>query len=129
MYGVEVNPLGLYPPVEFPVPNSTPMISPAIKWDHSKSWNVPKLSQFLSGGTGRQTDSVFEVEMSPGSNYHHYNDHRIDGYALFPAAGYILLAWQALAKLRGELYEEMSLVLENLNIQRATILPKTGETL
>ncbi|KAJ8319450.1 hypothetical protein KUTeg_004541 [Tegillarca granosa] len=126
MYGVKVNPLGLYPPVEFPVPKSTPMISPVIKWDHSKSWNVPNPSQFLSGGTGRQTDSVFEVDMSPGSNYHHYNDHKIDGYALFPAAGYILLAWQTLAKLRGELYEEMSLVLENMNIQRATILPKTG---
>ncbi len=26
------------------------MISPLIKWDHSTSWNVPKVEQFSAGG-------------------------------------------------------------------------------
>ncbi|KAJ8030395.1 Fatty acid synthase [Holothuria leucospilota] len=37
----------LYPPIEYPVGAGTPMISPGIKWDHSKEWAVPSWEEFL----------------------------------------------------------------------------------
>ena len=35
MQGVDLNPLGIYPPVEFPVPRGTRMLSPLLSWNHS----------------------------------------------------------------------------------------------
>ncbi|KAJ8019037.1 Fatty acid synthase [Holothuria leucospilota] len=37
----------LYPPIEYPVGTGTPMLSPGIKWDHSKEWTVPSWEEFL----------------------------------------------------------------------------------
>ncbi|KAJ8030310.1 Fatty acid synthase [Holothuria leucospilota] len=37
----------LYPPIEYPVGTGTPMLSPGIKWDHSKEWVVPSWEEFL----------------------------------------------------------------------------------
>ncbi|KAJ8030668.1 Fatty acid synthase [Holothuria leucospilota] len=37
----------LYPPIEYPVGTGTPMLSPGIKWDHSRGWVVPSWEEFL----------------------------------------------------------------------------------
>lgn len=36
--------------ISYPVANGTPMISSLIKWDHSQSWDVPKLEEFSTSG-------------------------------------------------------------------------------
>ena len=61
MQGIDLNPLGIYPPVEFPVPRGTGMLSPLISWDHSQSWDLPNPDCFLSGTSGQQPVMVFEV--------------------------------------------------------------------
>ena len=61
MNGISLNPLGIYPEIEFPVPCGTGMLSPLISWDHSQSWDLPREENFLSGGSGQQPESVFEV--------------------------------------------------------------------
>ena len=48
--GLNFNPLKIYNKVTFPVSRGTPMISPLVQWDHSHSWDVPKLEQFSAGG-------------------------------------------------------------------------------
>ena len=53
----------------------------------------------------------------------------IDGYPLYPAAGYIIMAWRALAKFHGLLHTEMAVVVEHLTIHRATFLPEIGRLL
>ncbi|GFY74597.1 fatty acid synthase [Trichonephila inaurata madagascariensis] len=49
----------LYPKVQFPVPKGTPMISPLIKWDHSKSWPVPRWDERLE-----PSEIIFDVDVT-----------------------------------------------------------------
>ncbi|KAK3091059.1 hypothetical protein FSP39_016810 [Pinctada imbricata] len=85
MNGVRLNPLGLITPYSFPVPRGTPMCSSLVKWDHSQTWPLSKLGDFISGGSGKQADSQFEVDVSPQSKDHYLVGHRIDGRVLYPA--------------------------------------------
>lgn len=48
---IDINPNGLFPPVEFPAPRGTPLISPHIRWDHSQTWDVPAMEDFPSGSS------------------------------------------------------------------------------
>ncbi|XP_046335907.1 fatty acid synthase-like [Haliotis rufescens] len=124
--GMKVDPLALFAPVRYPVPAGTPMLSPLVQWDHSQSWDVPKADDFIGGGSGRNTVCVYEIDVSPESPDHYLVDHAIDGRVLFPGTGYLVLAWRTLAKLRGQFYEHLPVMFENVNIHHATILPKTG---
>lgn len=54
-------------------------------------------------------------------------DHCIDGRVLFPATGYLCLAWKMLARALNQNMEEMPVVFEDVTLHQATILPKTGE--
>ncbi|XP_050392804.2 fatty acid synthase [Patella vulgata] len=124
--GLNFRPLNIFPPVQYPVSRGTPLISPIIKWDHSQSWAVPKVDEFLSGGSGMNSDVTFEIDASPESPDHYLVGHAIDGRVLYPATGYLCLAWKTLAKSKGKFFEQMPVKFENVNIHRATILPKTG---
>lgn len=109
-----------YPPVSFPVGRGTPMIGPLVKWDHSIDWEVAIFKQ-----SGQSGECVVQVDLSKETDAH-IAGHQIDGRVLFPATGYILLAWKTLAKLRGVDFEQLPVVLENVRFQRATIMPKEG---
>lgn len=52
--------------------------------------------------------------------------HTIDGRVLFPATGYMTLAWRQFAKLKNSTMEKTPVVLEDIVFHRATILPKDG---
>lgn len=51
----------LYPAVEYPVPVGTPLISPLIQWDHSQSWDVPKVEDFPAGSGGSTSATVYNI--------------------------------------------------------------------
>ncbi|CAL1277493.1 unnamed protein product [Larinioides sclopetarius] len=103
----------LYPPVQFPVPRGTPMISDLIKWNHSQSFKVPKY-------TLKTNEYSRECRFDKEDAY--ILDHKIDGRSLFPATGYVFLAWDALASKLQKNLKEMSIVVENFKIQRATVI-------
>ncbi|KAH9640519.1 hypothetical protein HF086_001568 [Spodoptera exigua] len=52
--------------------------------------------------------------------------HVVDGRNLYPATGYLVLVWETLGMMMGELYTEVSVVFENVRFQRATNIPKEG---
>ncbi|KOC60060.1 Fatty acid synthase [Habropoda laboriosa] len=110
----------LYPPVSYPVGRGTPMINSMVKWDHSTEWNVADYH-----GQGSSGESVVEVDLSKESDAY-LSGHTIDGRILFPATGYLVMVWKTLAKLRGEDFEKMPVVFENVKFERATIMPKEG---
>ncbi|GBM39322.1 Fatty acid synthase [Araneus ventricosus] len=103
----------LYPPVQFPVPRGTPMISDLIKWNHSQSFKVPRY-------TLKTSEYSREFRFDKDDAY--ILDHKIDGRSLFPATGYIFLAWDALASKLQKNCGEMSIVVENFKIHRATVI-------
>ena len=121
--------MALYAPVQYPVPVGTPMLSSLIRWDHAQSWDVPTPERFLSGGSGSASCCSFEIDASEESKDHYLVGHKIDGRVLYPATGYLVLAWRTLAKMTGQLYEQLPVAFENVHIHRATILPKTGTRL
>ncbi|XP_032285376.1 fatty acid synthase [Phoca vitulina] len=126
LLGIDANPNGLFPPLEFPVPRGTPLISPHIKWDHSQIWDVPAAGDFPSGSSGSSAATVYNIDTSPESPDHYLVDHRIDGRVLFPATGYLCLVWKTLARALSQNMEEMPVVFEDVTLHQATILPKTG---
>ncbi|NWU85061.1 FAS synthase, partial [Onychorhynchus coronatus] len=124
--GINVFGNNLFPSVEYPVPVGTPLISPYIKWDHSQDWDVPKAEDFPAGSKGSASASVYNIDVSPDSPDHYLVGHCIDGRVLYPATGYLVLAWRTLARSLGMPMEQMAVMFEDVTIHQATILPKKG---
>ena len=62
-------------------------------------------------------------------NGHYLHDHQINGKALFPAAGLVVCAWEALAKTHGKHINEFPVIVSDLSVLSATPLPKTGNSM
>lgn len=58
---MDANPNGLFPPMDFPVPRGTPLISPHIKWDHSQIWDVPAAEDFPNGSIGSSAATICKI--------------------------------------------------------------------
>ncbi|XP_077489974.1 fatty acid synthase-like [Amblyomma americanum] len=122
--GVQLDLSQLYPTVPFPVPRGTPSIGHLVSWDHSQRWTVAKWNQF--GGSRQVTDEVVEINMVSNEADAYLSGHQLDGRVIFPAAGYMVLAWKSLTKSTGKPYHQVAVVFEDVSFHRATILPKTG---
>ena len=66
-------------------------------------------------------------DMNPESPDYYMIGHCIDGRVLYPATGYLFLAWRTLVRSLGVVMETTPVTFEDVTIHRATILPKTGE--
>ncbi|KAF2894511.1 hypothetical protein ILUMI_11662, partial [Ignelater luminosus] len=109
----------LYQPVSFPVGRGTPMINSLIEWDHSADWAVAD----FSGRRSRSGANIVSVDLSK-EDHQYLNEHCIDGSVHFPEAGFLVLAWKTLAKLRNEDFEKMPVVIQDVEFLRATVLSK-----
>ncbi|XP_026523135.1 fatty acid synthase [Notechis scutatus] len=126
--GINVLANNLFPHVQYPVPTGTPLISPYIAWDHSQIWDVPKPEDFPTGSGGSGAATVYNIDVNPESPEHYLLGHCIDGRVLYPATGYLVLAWRTLARSLGTTIEELPIMFEDVTIHQATILPKKGLT-
>ncbi|KAK8774423.1 hypothetical protein V5799_011046 [Amblyomma americanum] len=119
--GVQMDLSPLYPPVPWPVPRGTPNIGHLVSWDHSETWTVAGWKDFP---TAVQTEVDVDVEGNETDKY--LTGHKPDGRVLFPASGYLVLAWKCLASRHAKPLDQAPVVLEDVILHRATILPKTG---
>ncbi|TNN50607.1 Fatty acid synthase [Liparis tanakae] len=126
MNGVSVDGNGLCPEVKYPVPVGTPLISPLMQWDHSQTWHVPKVEDFPCGSGGSSSSTVYNIEINPESPDYYMIGHCIDGRVLYPATGYLVLAWRTLVRSLGVVMDSTPVTFEDVTIHRATILPKSG---
>lgn len=110
----------LYRPISYPVGRGTPMLNSKIEWDHTTKWIYPKFDKDTQSG-----ETVIDINLGKDEDAY-LAGHTIDGRVLFPATGYLTLAWKTFAKLRGEMFEKLPVVFENVVFHRATILPKDG---
>ena len=121
--GVNLNVMLNYEPVQYPVPVSVPFISPLIasQWDHGQQWKIPTFEMFTQS-SGSSQQAKHEIDLNDDSEYAFVRGHQIDGRCLFPATGYLVLAWKTFAKLHHyEDYRQMSVLFEQIQIHRATI--------
>ncbi|XP_044275877.1 fatty acid synthase [Varanus komodoensis] len=124
--GINILANNLFPPVEYPAPMGTPLISPYILWDHSQTWDIPKAEDFPTGSGSSGAATVYNIDVNPESPDYYLMGHCIDGRVLYPATGYLVLAWRTLARSLGTSMEEMPVMFEDVTIHQATILPKKG---
>ncbi|KRX40198.1 Fatty acid synthase [Trichinella murrelli] len=122
--GLVLNPHCLYNQESYPVPLSTPMISPLIEWDHSAEWPVVSTQDLLAGGAGgiASSCSIVVDPFNPETKDQYLLDHVIDGRVLFPFTGHLIYAWRALCKIRGLDMNKTPIVIEDFHVYRATIL-------
>ncbi|KAM7371282.1 hypothetical protein PAMP_010767 [Pampus punctatissimus] len=126
MNGINLDGNSLCSEVKYPVPVGTPLISPLLQWDHAQTWDVPKVEHFSSGSGGSNSATVFNIDINPESSDYYLIGHCIDGRVLYPATGYLVLAWRTLVRSLGVVMETTPVTFEDVTIHRATILPKTG---
>ncbi|MEQ2263754.1 hypothetical protein XENORESO_012245, partial [Xenotaenia resolanae] len=126
MNGINVDSNVLYPAVSYPVPVGTPMISPLVQWDHNQAWDIPKVEHFSHSSGGSKSATIYNIEINSESSDNYLIEHCIDGRFLYPATGYLVLAWRTLVRSRGIGMETTPINFEHVKIHRATILPKTG---
>ena len=117
LYQVGFNPSieKLYPKVEWPVARGTQSISSLIKWDHSESYLVKKYPQYYFPATA--SDMTFEFSLDHPDDVF-LQDHVIDGNVIFPAAGYLMLAWRRLAAQKGLQWNQFPVAFENVQFKR-----------
>ncbi|XP_039450932.1 fatty acid synthase-like [Culex pipiens pallens] len=108
----------LYPAVDFPVSRGTPMISPLVRWDHAATWFVIKFYAQKITDSGIQ---AYKISLTD-QDHSQLSGHCIDGRILFPATGYLLLAWETLANWKGHILEEMPVEFSDVQFIRATTL-------
>uniref|UniRef100_A0A8D3B9P6 Fatty acid synthase n=1 Tax=Scophthalmus maximus TaxID=52904 RepID=A0A8D3B9P6_SCOMX len=126
MNGINVDVNTLCPAVKYPVPVGTPLISPLVNWDHAQTWDVPKPDHFSSGSGGSKSSTIYNIDINPESADYYLIGHCIDGRVLYPATGYLFLAWRTFVRSLGAVMESTPVTFEDITIHRATILPKTG---
>ena len=89
------------PASSIPVPIGTRMIAPLIRWDHSQTF---ELMDYGFAACASSSETRIDVDLNK-EEYAYVKGHRIDGRILFPAAGYLELAWGKLASMRGQQQE------------------------
>ncbi|KAI1292234.1 Fatty acid synthase [Halotydeus destructor] len=122
--GQNVDVSKLYPPVSHPYPKGTPSLAPLIKLDHSKPRTVRLYPDFFSSQGHATTVSV---DIS-SDEWKFVVGHFIDGRILFPAMGYVYLAWTSISTRLGYQPESLAVEMRDVNIHRATILNGNTKT-
>ncbi|KAI1278799.1 Fatty acid synthase [Halotydeus destructor] len=126
LYTCGVNPQieNIYPAVEYPIPSCVPSLSPLVKWDHSATWSLSprliELDKLNNAVLSRIIPFTFDKQEHPEDNF--LFDHKIDGRILFPATGYLAMAWFALAKLKSVDFFQCNVRFTDVAIERATVL-------
>lgn len=112
----------LYAPIKYPVSPGTPMINSLVKWDHSVKWTVPDFTRnYVSG---RRNLSI-TIDLN-SDEYRHIAGHVVDEEILFPASGYIVIAWKMFAKQKNVDFSKLPVIVENFEILHAILLKNTS---
>ena len=115
----------LYPPVEWPVARGTQSISSLMRWDHTIKFDLVQYPEKWCRETAGDSNVTVD-HMRTDDTF--YLDHKVDGNPLFPATGYLMLAWRKLAASVGKLWPDVPVVFENIHFRRAVFLSDNTNT-
>ncbi|CAG2174729.1 unnamed protein product, partial [Oppiella nova] len=115
----------LYPRVEWPVARNTQSIGSLIKWDHSFKYS----HKLYPENYNRFNASDMNIYVDPiAKEDAFYLDHSLNGRAIFPGAGYLMLAWRMLAAGRGRIWYQLPVIFENIHFKSFILLSQTSVT-
>ena len=127
LYELGLNPTieKLYPTVEWPVCRGTQSISSLMRWDHSETYFVRKFPDYHF----RPTAADMNVPLSLNQTFKSFlPDHCVDGNVIYPAAGYLMLAWKRMAAFYAKTWKEIPVIFEDVQFRRAVFLSETEIT-
>ncbi|XP_054160814.1 fatty acid synthase-like [Oppia nitens] len=127
LYELGLNPAieRLYPSIGWPVSRNTQSIGSLIRWDHKQSYAVRKYPEYFCRATASDFNFTINIAFKDEG---FYADHCIDGNLLFPATGYLLLAWRHFAAHRGRTWMQTPVVFENIQFRRPVFLSESTAT-
>jgi fatty acid synthase len=113
LYTLGLNPdiENLYPKIEWPVSRGTQSISSLIKWDHERINEVKKFPEYHNHSSASDFRMKFSLT-DPDCSF--LKDHAVEGKILFPATGYLLMAWRRMAALNGQPWIKTPIAFENV---------------
>ena len=121
LYELGLNPSieNLYPKVEWPVARGTQSIGSLMKWEHIKSYSVRGYPDYKH----RETSSDFNETVDIANTFKNFlPDHKIDDNIIFPAAGYLMMAWKRLAYSVGRIWYQIAVIFEDVQFRRPVFL-------
>ena len=101
--------------MEWPVARGTQSLGSLIKWDHKVCYFVKKYPEFYFPATASDMTFRFSLD-DPDDQY--LRDHCVEERVIFPASGYLMLAWRRLAAQRGQQWNTFPVVFENVQFKR-----------
>ena len=123
--GLNPNIENLYPKIKWPVPRGTQSVSSLFEWDHHKSYSVRKYPEFKFRATASDLNETIDI----GNAIKNYlPDHKIDGKVLFPASGYLMLAWRRMASNFARTWNQIPVLFEDVQFRRPVFLSETEVT-
>ncbi|GJQ79755.1 hypothetical protein Trydic_g23232 [Trypoxylus dichotomus] len=121
-HGFEIDVSKLYPAISLPVSRGTPMLSPLIKWEHKANCRV-----HLEESETQSRSQYRTICIAPKSEkWSFLSGHVVDGRNLFPATGYLILAWETLSRILDKSMGKMRIAFENVRFIRGATIPKEG---
>lgn len=118
----------LYPAVQYPMPSQTPSLSSLIKWKSRTLALHPFLIQSTSWHFATSRNIAYHFDRRAPEDTFLY-DHRIDGRVLFPATGYLMMAWRAFAILHNISLFKYPVEFSDISFERATVMSATETNL
>ena len=115
----------VYPAVHYPMPSDTPSLSSLIKWKHEKTFPI---APFLIKEKVITLSGYYKYTFScKNAEDRFLFDHVIDEKILFPATGYLMLAWNTLARMCGQSVFDQTVTFTDVKFIRATMLDVNSE--
>ena len=115
----------LYSKVNWPVSRGTASISSLMVWDHNRSFPIKKYPQHYN----KHTASDLIVKININKDYSYLTGHCVNKDIIFPAAGFLVLAWRQLAEHSCKFWTEMPVVFENVKFKRLVFLNSKNDTI
>nr|XP_022917895.1 fatty acid synthase-like [Onthophagus taurus] len=111
----------IYPSISYPVSRGTPMLSPSIKWHHTNNYTVQcrNIGKFMNRGNTKEINTTLE-------KYNFLTEYLINGKSIFPAAGYLMLAWETYNDINNDYSSIPNLVFEDIKYLQMSSIPTNG---
>ena len=121
LYELGLNPIieNLYQKVEWPVARGTQSISSLMRWQHCDTYHVKKYPQHYCKATASDMNCVIDLNTTFHSNL---CDHCVDERIIYPATGYLMLAWRQLANFHSKAWNTVPIVFEDVQFRRPLFL-------